>query len=275
MSAFCEDIRQLEKYPDGIIGKPRPDGAPLIDCLQWSHRRRGRSQFESVQEFMDADSVSGPALRVVLLPIAPMEGDKSEAKEFRTLFNHYSIPSAVPAERMRNVGFAFGTHKDRSNKSDGVWIHFLCRKIEIERGIIQDLGYLRHGIEQGRKPDPSKMWIMCDFYLHVRPSSVGTSDRKTVTLLCFGAPDEVLDRFENLRDVGEWQDILDEPYLLFDVIFDELHDIFDNMVWELSKAVNPEEKMALERAGRLAKQESNWSFQNLHNIQKYVLFLCH
>ncbi|KAM0692507.1 hypothetical protein Q7P36_007061 [Cladosporium allicinum] len=126
---------------------------------------------------MDADSTFEHALRVVLLPITPMEGDKTEAKQSRTLFSHYSIPSAVPAERMRNVGFAFGTYKDRDNKSDGAWIHFLCRKIEIERGVIQDLGYLRHGIEQGQKPDPSKMWIMCDFYLHVRPGSVGTSDR--------------------------------------------------------------------------------------------------
>jgi hypothetical protein len=275
MSAFCEDIRQPQRYPDEIFGKSRPDGAPLIDCLKWSDGHHGRSQFKSIQEFVDADSASEHALRVVLLPVAPTEGDKTEAKEFRTLFSHYSIPSAVPAERMRNVGFSFGTYKDRSNKSDGTWIHFLCRKIEIERGVIQDLGYLRYGIQQGRKPNPSRMWIMCDFYLHVRPSSVGNSDRKTVTLLCFGAPNEILDRFENLRDLDEWQDILSEPYLLFDIVFDELHDVFDKIVWELSKAVNPEERMALERAGRSAKQESNLSFQNLHNIQKYGLFPCH
>jgi hypothetical protein len=57
----------------------------------------------------------------------------------------------------------------------------------------------------------------------------------------------------------------------FDVLFDELHGVFDNAVWKLSKAMNPEEKMALERAGRDGKHESNLSFQNLHNIQKYFI----
>jgi hypothetical protein len=37
--------------------------------------------------------------------------------------------------------------------------------------------------------------------------------------------------------------------------------------------VNPEEKMALERAGANGdgKHESGLSFQNLHNIQKYCI----
>ena len=48
---------------------------------------------------MDVDSTFEHTLRVVLLPITPMEGDKTEAKQFRTLFSHYSIPSAVPAKR--------------------------------------------------------------------------------------------------------------------------------------------------------------------------------
>jgi hypothetical protein len=49
-------------------------------------------------------------------------------------------------------------------------------------------------------------------------------------------------------------------------------------VWELSKAVNPEEKQALKRAelkpaDDLSKHESSASFLNLHNIQKYIFWL--
>jgi hypothetical protein len=65
--------------------------------------------------------------------------------------------------------------------------------------------------------------------------------------------------------------VLAQPYLIFDVIFNELHGVFDNAVWELSKAVNPVEKMALEGAGRDGKHESDLSFQNLNNIQKYCI----
>lgn len=269
MSAFCEDVRQLERYPNGIIGKPRAHGVPLIECLQWSDTQHEKHSFATVQEFIDAEAASQYALRVAFLPIAPVKGDSNEAEEFRALFKHYSVPSAVPAERMRNVGFSFGTLRNRHDKSETAWFHFLCRKVDILEGKIQDLGYLRHGTDNGQKADPSKMWTMCDFILHVKPGSANNSERKIVTLLCFGAPEDIPNRFATIRDQAAWKDVLAEPYLLFDIIFDELHGVFDNAVWELSKAVNPEEKMALERADGDGKHESSLSFQNLHNIQKY------
>ena len=93
-----------------------------------------------------------------------------------------------------------------------------------------------------------------------------------MTLLYFGAPQHIFDRFAMMSCHTAWKDILTEPYLLFDVLFDELHGIFDTAVWEMSRAVNPEEKMALERANAIAKPGNTLSsqrIQNLHNIQKY------
>jgi len=271
MSAFCEDVRQLAKYPDGIIGKPRDNGVPLIECLQWSSTQQERLSFANVQDFINAESASQDALRVAFLPIAPAGGNEDEAEEFRALFKHYSVPSAVPAERMRNVGFSFGTSRNKIDRSEAAWFHFLCRKVDILNGKIQDLGYLRHGNDNGKKADPAKMWTMCDFFLHVKPGAATNSEWKTVTLLCFGAPNTILDRFASIGDQTAWKDVLDQPYLLFDILFDELHDVFDKAVWELSKAVNPEEKMALERADGDGKHQSSVSFQNLHNIQKYAI----
>lgn len=117
------------------------------------------------------------------------------------------------------------------------------------------------------------MWTMCDFFLHTKPGSANDSESKIVTLLCFGAPDAIYNRFASIHNQTAWKDVLAEPYLIFEVLFDELHGVFDNAVWELSKAVNPEEKMALERAGANGdgKHESGLSFQNLHNIQKYSI----
>jgi hypothetical protein len=271
MSAFCEDVRQLARYPNGIIGRPRAHGVPLIECLQWSDNQQGITSFATVQDFIKAESASRYALRVAFLPIAPVGGNESEAEEFRALFNHYSVPSAVPAERMRNVGFSFGTSRNGKEKSEAAWFHSLCRKVDILDGQIQDLGYLRHGNDHAQKADPAKKWTTCDFFLHTEPGSANDSKSKIVTLLCFGAPDAIFNWLASIRDHTAWKDVLAQPYLIFDVLFDELHGVFDNAVWELSKAVNSQEKMALERAGRDGKHKSNLSFQNLHNIQKYCI----
>jgi hypothetical protein len=205
---------------------------------------------------------------VAFLPIAPVGGDDNEAEEFRALFKHYSVPSTVPAERMRNFGFSFGTFSNRSDKSEAAWFHFLCRRVEILGGIIQGLGYLRHG-ELGSKADPSKMWTMCDFYLHVKHGLETNGEREIVTLLCFGAPGTIMERFNYLHHQTAWRDVLTEPYILFDILFDELHGMSDNIAWELSKAVNPEEKLTLARGAENGKHWSDFNYQNMHNIQKY------
>jgi hypothetical protein len=156
MSAFCEDVRQLARYPNGIIGRPRAHGVPLIECLQWSDNQQGTTSFATVQDFIKAESASRYALRVALLPIVPVGGSESEAEEFRALFQHYSIPSAVPAGRMRNASFSFGTSRNGKEKSEASWFHFFCRKVEILDGKIQNLGYLRHGNDHAQKADPAK-----------------------------------------------------------------------------------------------------------------------
>lgn len=273
MSEFCEDSRQFDRYPNGIIGPPRPHGVPLIECLQWSETKRGISHFETIQDFTNASPSTEFALRVAFLPIAPTEGDSDEALEFQSLFKHYSVPSAVPAERMRNVGLAFGTTRNRNDKSEGAWFHFLCRRVVIQDGKIQDLGYLRRGNKDMLRPDPAKMWAMADFYLHVNPATMENCHKTTVTLFCFGAPNEVSQRFKYLlgQDQETWRDAVTEPYLLFDILFDELYGLFDNEVWELSKAINPEERMALERADLL--EESSFEFQNIHKLQRYGIDL--
>jgi hypothetical protein len=116
---------------------------------------------------------------------------------------------------------------------------------------------------------------MYDFFFHVSPASTESCDSRIVTLLCFGAPNEVHRRFVHLLGQMSWKDVISEPYLLFDVLFDELYGVFDDAVWELSKAVNPEEKMALERAGGDEKLECSLNFQNLYNIQKCIIFSSH
>lgn len=284
MSDFCEDERQLKRYPNGLIGKPRGENEPFIRCLQWGEKVpvADKSQnFSSVSNLMTTLSSSKSRLRIVFVPIAPLGQNEAEAEEFRQLFRHYSIPSAVPAERMRNVSHAFGTSTALRKDLEFAWFHFLCRNVEFDaekllqgKKEIRDLGYLQDAHKSGQwKDDPRKLWIMCDFFLHIKPPSADDLAEKTVTLLCFGAPDNVFDRFEGLLERASWVDITQEPYLLFDLLFNELHEVYDQAVWKLSQAVNPAEKEALERAGELGnygRDFSDFNFRPLHNIQKYI-----
>lgn len=278
MSDFCEDWNQLDKYPNGLIGRPRKDNEPFIRCLQWGDNLPEREEsrtFPSVSELLTTLSSSQSRLRVVFLPIAPLEKNEAEAEQFRQLFKHFSIPSAVPAERMRNVSHAFGASPISRTDLEYAWFHFLCRNVEVDKkGEIRDLGYLHDAHKEGRwQDDPRRLWIMCDFFLHVKPASTDHAAPKTVTLLCFGPPDNVFDRFEGLLGRESWRDITQEPYLLFDLLFNDLHEVYDKAVWKLSKAVNPAEKEALERAGALGnhgRDFSDFSFRPLHNIQKYL-----
>jgi hypothetical protein len=69
--------------------------------------------------------------------------------------------------------------------------------VDVKDGVIQDLGYLDD--ESTPSLASSSLWSMCDFYLHVRHESTkGSEHGKAVTLLCFGAPKEVTDRFQRL-----------------------------------------------------------------------------
>lgn len=265
MPAFCEDDDQIAKYPKGITDESRVPNEPFIKCLQWDASEQPDSENNERRDLSDAQSLIDiaegrqSALRVVFLPNRP--ATNSEAKCFDKLINYYSIPSAVLAERMRRVSYPFGNSTLAHRNAEVSWCHFLCRNVNVESGVIQeDLGYLA-----GDLPTPglalSPLWCICDFHLHVRlQSTEGSKYEKAVTLLCFGAPAEVVNRFGRLlRQRDGWREILLEPYLLFD----------DN-VWRLSEAVRPEERAALrgERA-----RTSKVDYYHMHNIQKYARLL--
>jgi hypothetical protein len=51
---------------------------------------------------------------------------------------------------------------------------------------------------------------------------VGLAPKHRITLACFGASDDSKFRFQNLK-THLWQDILHDPYILLDIIVDELY----------------------------------------------------
>jgi hypothetical protein len=258
MSGFCEDDHRVAKYPTGIFGEPRDEKSPFIRCLQWASNIPNSERdvaFHSAKELIDTAQPN--RLRVVLLTNCSEKTSPLDLKEFMKLYKHYSVPSEVLVERMRSVNHSFGSATAIGTDAEIAWFHFLCRQVE-ESGK-QAFTYLRN--DQGGQNQSSgalSLWITCDFFLHV------TKD-KTVTLLCFGAPKEVVQRFEELRENKFWDDVLHEPYLLFAIVFDELHDIFDLLSKKLGYAIRTVEEAAIKQA----RAPQQWAL--MHGAQKYVL----
>lgn len=260
MSGFCEDDRKVVEYPKGIFGEARDEKSPFIRCLQWASNIQDSERdvdFHSAQELID--SARPNRLRVVLLTNCSMETVKSgpDLKEFMKLYKHYSVPSEVLVERMRSVNHSFGSATAIGTDAEIAWFHFLCRQVEGSGR--QAFTYLRN--DQGGQNQTSgalSLWITCDFFLHVAKD-------KAVTLLCFGAPKGVVQRFEKLRKNEYWEDVLHEPYLLFAIIFDELHDMFDGLSKVLAVAIRKVEESAIKQA----RAPQQWAL--MHGAQKYAL----
>jgi hypothetical protein len=259
MSAFCEDSRNVKLYPKGIFGEPRDEKSSFLRCLQWASNIQDSERdvdFHSSQELIDTAAPS--RLQVAFLSNCSDKTSKPDLEQFRKLNEHFAVPSEVLTERMRSVNHAFGSSTAVGTGAEIAWCHFLCRQIDVRGAKIQNFGYLRN--EQGGQNQTSSalnLWIMCDFFLHVESN-------KTVTLLCFGAPDSIVNRFEELLNKPSWNDVLQEPYLLLTIVFDELHDLFDTLSKKLAFALRKVEEAAINQAG--APQSS---FKDLHEVQKY------
>ena len=125
---------------------------------------------------------------------------------------------------------------------------------------IQNFGYLcDEKRDLSQTSSALNLWIMCDFFLHV-------AEDKSVTLLCFDAPNSVVLRFGNLLTKTSWTDVLEEPYLLFVIIFDELHEILDSISITLGSPLRKVDGAANDQAG-----SPLLNLRHMHEVQKWVL----
>ena len=54
-----------------------------------------------------------------------------------------------------------------------------------------------------------------------------------VTLICFGAPLALVNRFETLAKDFSCGDVMQDPYILFDLVLEELFALIDQVAWLL------------------------------------------
>ncbi|KAJ5655059.1 hypothetical protein N7490_002062 [Penicillium lividum] len=151
-------------------------------------------------------------LRIVL---APLDYPNNEiGHDILALYKHYSIPGAFVSERLRNVACSFGT----TYGQDGVkycWFHFLCKNVPIEdRNGVKEIVNQNHSqdYEETIIPNADFSWWRSAYCLITKPEGPNQE------------PSE--------RTSG--QEILKDPYSLFNVVFEVLYERMDILTWNIA-----------------------------------------
>jgi hypothetical protein len=296
MSAFCEDETRWEAYFEPLKHAVPTESLPLR-VFEWYNdssippEEVSISPRDSINTLIDLDQTStATALRIVT---APMDASSlSKLQALRSLFLYYSIPSAALAERIQSVAHSFGAQASVSDPEvDIAWTHSLYKDLNIvqehpetgEPAIVDP--YFASlsssppvGPEEISQADSS--WHISSSHLHIRTRSDGT---KCITLLLFGAIESLIQRFERLLTNPAWRDVLEEPYLLFIIIEEDLYNHIDDLAWGLADVFRGKEQWTLRRAGRRTKDNKKVTngrheteavdFTGLHNISKHCTFL--
>ena len=98
-------------------------------------------------------------------------------------------------------------------------------------------------------------WVKAGFVLKLEDLSRASSSSgggalasapgaKQVTLLCFGAPGPLYDHLKRLRKATSCDTIGLNPYILLDVVFEELYKVLDNIGWSVSNVFSYDETVS-------------------------------
>lgn len=61
-----------------------------------------------------------------------------------------------------------------------------------------------------------------------------TSTTPLVELFCFGAPQSLGERFRKLKDVAICDDLCQDPYVLLEIVLEEMYKLLDQTGWAIS-----------------------------------------
>lgn len=274
MSSIFEDDETAEKYMfyDQVSTTSH---AEIINLrvLEWRSngpQQRTDTTVKTATDLIARDNEGDCPLRVVLLPRDP--STSAEHRATRLIHSYYDIPSAFRTMKQTSPTHAFGHRTGIEDKSTNstveiAWTRFLCK----------DILSLSHKPQE--EFHDNFRWIVCDAYLHIRSPQTDTESGKnnTITLLFFGAPPKVLQRFERLltSDTDAWTDAVQEPYVLFALVYEQLFLLLDSAAWTLAGWFRSKERGALDsvRQNSAHSHVEAADFATLHEIAKHGIYL--
>ncbi|KAF1844803.1 uncharacterized protein K460DRAFT_285040 [Cucurbitaria berberidis CBS 394.84] len=302
--SLTADLRPLQEFEARIprvFTKERDGGNSNIPLhvFKWSEGTPNGTEISGLKSVEELETQCQGTIRVIFAPQdvpAPATGDG-----LVELFKKCNIPSAFVEEGLQGVSQSFAAHRD----VDGtvfVWFHFLCKDIAVSNNRIV---HLKTREDMENNDDKSRLeaqeqsqanftWLKPGFVLKMRdqrgsspmPNRTMTSSsdstlaapstKALVELLCFGAPITLRDRFQELKTVATCDDLLQDPYVLLEIVFGEMYKVIDRTGWAVSDIFGAIETQTLGMAskpGKATKELLNDHFTGLHNLAKHTIFL--
>jgi hypothetical protein len=84
----------------------------------------------------------------------------------------------------------------------------------------------------------------------------------------------MIERFRRLLDNLHWRDAVEDPYVLFSVVYEELYNTVDELSWRLADIFRPLETATLDRAKADGPVDENFiDFFGMHNMSKDCIYM--
>jgi len=265
MSAIFEDHETANKHLFyEQLSATSPAESVNLRVLEWrsgNHEQRTDKILTSATDLIARDAEEAACeLRIVF---APRDAKHSaEHKAIRLIYEHYDVSSSFVTIKSTSPTHAFGHRKGVVDPDvDVAWTRFLCKDI------------LPLDTQHHESFHDNFRWIVCDAYLHVRTRR-DESKSKCVTLLFFGAPPKVVQRFERLQASDAWADAVQEPYILLALVYEQLFLLLDKAAWTLAGWFRAKERSALNSVRQEASSYVEATdFATLHEIAKHGIYM--
>ncbi|QDS77316.1 hypothetical protein FKW77_004696 [Venturia effusa] len=226
------------------------------------------------EEQQQSDNTFG--LRIIN---APLDVPASHSRaEFRKLFEYLEVPSAFISERLQSVRHSFGGRRE-GRELMATWFHFLCRRPNME-----EYERLRKRDFVNRTGMYLSQWDRFGLFMRMkhpkepkdaRNANLQQCDTQPPSLevVLFGAEEDMKARLRQIVEGEGWKDILSDPYILLDVILDELYLNMDRNVQDVSGLFGGIESGVINSTASPGQATAQINFQILHNLSKDVIYL--
>ncbi|KAK4206082.1 hypothetical protein QBC37DRAFT_435443 [Rhypophila decipiens] len=229
------------------------------------------------------DDLEPGTTRIILAPYPNNES----AKVLCALLKKLGIPSEFAAERPCSVTHSIGSREGQDG-SITAWFHTLSKNVQKQgdktttvQNLVTRANDQSHGRRRPRNPSPAvpgtdETWTRAGYCL-----SVPSGSSRCPTLVCFGAPPNVVERLDIFRETcypgsRVEAEIKAEPYALLDLVIYGSFGYIDERVWRMCDRVYPIEKRVLLDACRVpspAATSQRNNFALLHNCSKQITHL--
>jgi hypothetical protein len=185
---------------------------------------------------------------------------RETAEGLSELFEKCGIPSAFIEESLQGVSQSFAVQEDLDGTTF-IWFHLLCKTLATTKNPQeptqgdQDIvtGEAEPQYDAPSQSQADFTWLKTGCVLKLRREQAAspqeptrtqssssqdtlttTSKWPSVDLFCFGAPHTLRSRFQALAATATHGDLQQDPYLLLDMVFEELFRVMDHTGWAVA-----------------------------------------